>query len=316
MPSLTLARVPQRKAFTLVELLVVIAIIGVLVGLLLPAVQAAREAARRMQCSNNLKQLGLAMHNYHDTYVKFPTGGIAKGGYFIGWPARLFDYIEQGNRLDAIDSFTPAALVSIQPYRFTTAPHNGSHEIFSSPIPGYLCPSSPLGDQANAAGQIGIKQAALHYRANAGSINVGMVAGSASSRDYSTSGVIYPLSDTRFASITDGTSSTLLFGETSAKLDWTDGQLNGWGGILPWTWGFYQYSGGAGFLQIDNKYVQFPINYSGSFNSNATPYRSAHPSGAQFSFADGSTHFLSETINMNVLHGLATANQGEIVQLP
>ncbi|WP_153558112.1 DUF1559 family PulG-like putative transporter [Roseimaritima sediminicola] len=316
MPTRTRSPKSRRHAFTLVELLVVIAIIGVLVGLLLPAVQAAREAARRMQCGNNLKQLGLAMHNYHDTYQKFPTGAMAVSYYKMGWPARLFDYIEQGNRLDMMNTFAPDALVTIAPYRQLGAPHNGGHDIFVDPIPSYLCPSSPDGDQANAAGQIGIKQAALHYRANAGSVNVGMVSGSAAFRNYSTSGVVYPLSDTRFASITDGTSTTLLFGETSAKLDWTDSQMNGWGGIRPWTWGYYYYGAGNGFLQIDNKYVQFPINYSGSFTHNATPYRSAHPGGAQFTFADGSTHFLTETMNLNVLHALATAGEGEVVELP
>ncbi len=98
----------SRTAFTLVELLVVIAIIGILVGLLLPAVQAAREAARRMQCSNNLKQLALAFHNHHDTMRMFPSGGqeITGSRYVIGWPGKIFPFFEQQNLRNRIDMMT------------------------------------------------------------------------------------------------------------------------------------------------------------------------------------------------------------------
>ncbi len=105
----------RRSAFTLVELLVVIAIIGILVGLLLPAVQAAREAARRMQCSNNVKQLVLAAHNYHDSYKKFGFGhhfvgtpaGTANRGLAYGWGFGLLPYIEQGNLYNQFDNRFP-----------------------------------------------------------------------------------------------------------------------------------------------------------------------------------------------------------------
>ncbi|QDS90658.1 hypothetical protein EC9_48720 [Rosistilla ulvae] len=303
----------KRSAFTLVELLVVIAIIGILVGLLLPAVQAAREAARRMQCSNNMKQLGLAMHNYHDVHLKFPPGGLDVGGYRIGWPARIFDFIEEGNRIDAMDGLSPNALVTMQPYRFTTAPHYGDNQIFTDPMPSFACPSSPLGGTAKAAGQIGsIDQGTLHYNANAGSVNYDMVNTSSSSQDYSTSGVIYPKSKVKFAHITDGTSSTILVGECSDRQGWTDSMLNSWGGILPWTWGYYSYSSG-GFLQMDNKNLQYPINFEGTTSTNVTPYRSAHPGGAQFSLCDGSVRFLTETMDYVVLDAMATRARGEVV---
>ncbi len=312
----TLFTSKKQRAFTLVELLVVIAIIGILVGLLLPAVQAAREAARRMQCSNNLKQLGLAMHNYHDVYLKFPPGGLEVSGYQIGWPGRIFDFIEEGNRLDAMNGMSPDALVKIWPYRYTTAPHNGGDPIFTDPMPSFACPSSPLGDTVNASSYAGVQHGTLHYRANAGSVNFDMVSGSVSSRDYSTSGVIYPTSKTKFAHIIDGTSTTLLVGECSDRQGWTDSMLASWGGIQPWTWGYYYYGAGNGFLQLDNKNLQYPINFEGTTTTNATAYRSAHPGGAQFSFCDGSTRFLTETMDLLVLDAMATRARGEVVATP
>src|SRR5690606_550341 len=94
----------DRTGFTLIELLVVIAIIAVLIALLLPAVQQAREAARMTQCKNNLKQIGLAIHNYHDTYNCIPPSGLAITGYQMGWVPRIFPYLEQGTRYDQIQT--------------------------------------------------------------------------------------------------------------------------------------------------------------------------------------------------------------------
>jgi len=113
----------MRAAFTLVELLVVIAIIGVLVALLLPAVQTAREAARRMQCGNHLRQLGLALLNYHEVNQAFPSGAF-KGncGYKMGWIVRVFPYLEQGPRFDSIHP----VLMTATPWRFDTATHFGT----------------------------------------------------------------------------------------------------------------------------------------------------------------------------------------------
>ena len=127
------------KAFTLVELLVVIAIIGILVGLLLPAVQAAREAARRMQCSNNIKQLGLALHNYESTHRVFPTSYVVARGVTTNvggqWSAfaRLLPYLEQGNVYSNVDLSTAWDL---------------QQTISGLKIPSYACPSDPKSDQS------------------------------------------------------------------------------------------------------------------------------------------------------------------------
>lgn len=310
-------RLHSKRGFTLIELLVVIAIIAILIALLLPAVQQAREAARRTQCKNNLKQLGLAMHNYHDVNLVFPPGGLRVSGYRVGWPGRILPYLEQANRYQAMNSLSADALVTSMPWRFETAPHFGSDSVYTDPIPSFSCPSSPLGNRSpditNTTLPWIVSHGALHYRGNGGSVDVDLVAGSSATRDYSTSGVIYPTSKVRIAHIIDGTTNTMLTTECSDSQGWTDAQKRGWGGIQPWTWGYYYYGDGVGFLQLDNKYVQFPINYEGSFLTNATPFRSTHTGGAQTLLCDGSARFLSENMDLNVFKSIATRSGGEVV---
>jgi prepilin-type N-terminal cleavage/methylation domain-containing protein/prepilin-type processing-associated H-X9-DG protein len=315
-----------RRAFTLIELLVVIAIIAVLIGLLVPAVQKVREAANRASCQNNLKQLGLALHQYHDATKAFPTGGQRKYGYLIGWTVLVFPYIEETNRLTAIGQITTDALNRIEPWRQTSAPNNGGSPLFTSPVVLFVCPSSELGSlspdiqypsnpEINAA-----NQGALHYRANGGSADVGYVEGfqygaRQPQRDYTTSGIIYPESRVHIADVMDGTSNTILLGECSSAQGWKPGS-KGWGGIQPWTWGYYFYGvppgPDYGYLMLDCKYVQYPIGYSGTFLTNNTPYRSAHSGGgANFVMTDGSVRFLVNTTDLNLLKGLATRAGGE-----
>ncbi|MCZ2340547.1 MAG: DUF1559 domain-containing protein [Bacteroidales bacterium] len=135
----------RMRGFTLIELLVVIAIIAVLIGLLLPAVQKVREAAARSQCQNNLKQLCLGMHGYHDAEGALPTGATKTPSlYLIGWTARLFPYIEQGALRQQIDSSATNALTTISPYRTIAAPSNGNGSMYQSKIKVFACPSSEL----------------------------------------------------------------------------------------------------------------------------------------------------------------------------
>jgi len=164
-----MARSRLRRAFTLVELLVVIAIIGILIALLLPAVQAAREAARRMQCSNNLKQVGLALHNYHDTYRCFvyARGGTTAGGstnnldsnrHWLGPWISLLPYMEQGPLYDTITSTQTYAGVTYPPWGPT--PGTSAYDPWRVQVPGLLCPSDD-GGSLKQAGNIGFTN--YHY---------------------------------------------------------------------------------------------------------------------------------------------------------
>jgi prepilin-type N-terminal cleavage/methylation domain-containing protein/prepilin-type processing-associated H-X9-DG protein len=313
--------------FTLIELLVVIAIIAVLIGLLLPAVQKIREAANRMSCSNNLKQLGLALHNYHDVNGSLPTGGDKRGyvTYSMGWPALVMAFIEQDNRRKAIDAMHPPdAIYTIMPWRLTAAPHNGADPVFTSPIKLFVCPASELGDKSpdiiypNNPEIQATNQGALHYRANGGSPNVGLVKGTWSRHAwYSTSGVIYPNSKVRLTDVTDGTTNTLLLGETSSALG-RNLNSRGWGGIQPWTWGYYFYfTDPQGWLMLDNKIVTYPIGYVGSFYTNETPFTSAHAGGGVNAlYCDGSVHHLTKSTDLTVLQMMATRAGGEVVEVP
>ena len=332
----------SSRGFTLVELLVVIAIIGILVGLLLPAVQAAREAARRMQCSNNLKQLGLAFHNHHDSFKSFPTGGQEFTGsrYLIGWPGKIFPYFEQGNLRNTIDAMTSGhntnytqngvtkqafALDWIMPWRLLGAPHNGANPIFEAPIPTFICPSSELGAQSPDGTRStripairAAFQGALHYRVNGGAATVALVQGTQGRHQwYNKSGVMYPECKTTFGTLTDGSSNTILLGETSSALNRLPATSRGWGGIQPWTWGYYAYRPSAtrGWLFIDHKIVTYPIGYKGAFFTNETPFTSNHTGGAMFALCDGSVHFMSQSMPLPLLQNFATVSDGQVVAL-
>lgn len=191
----------NRQAFTLVELLVVIAIIGILVGLLLPAVQSAREAARRMQCSNNLKQLALATHNYESAYKKFP-GPAGDSLYGYSFQAKLLPFVEQANLHNLIDYQQP--LLQGLPWRPTVNP--ALIPVVDKPLGVFLCPSDPGEVVYTESGQ---DWAGLNYVVNAGP-GVGLLYCSRAD----TSGIVWRGSNVKIADLTDGTSNTLLITET------------------------------------------------------------------------------------------------------
>ncbi|MCA9130486.1 MAG: DUF1559 domain-containing protein [Planctomycetales bacterium] len=194
----------MQRGFTLVELLVVIAIIGILVGLLLPAVQAAREAARRMQCSNNLKQLGLAFHNYESAFKRFPMGGTLDSDFSV--QARLLPFVEQANLQSLLD-FSQTAFTGGWSGK---TPNPQFVEAFATPLAVFLCPSDP----APAVTTVEVAGATFNYGGNNYMVSFG--SGTKTNNDFRwpTDGIVYEHSRVRFGDISDGTSNTVAVSET------------------------------------------------------------------------------------------------------
>jgi prepilin-type N-terminal cleavage/methylation domain-containing protein/prepilin-type processing-associated H-X9-DG protein len=320
-----------RRGFTLIELLVVIAIIAVLIGLLLPAVQKVREAAARIQCQNNLKQLALAAHNYHGNADRFPTGarpsvvvgGVPTMGTNV-W-VELLPYIEQDNlyrKWDFIDNRNNVK--------------GGRDATQAQVLKILLCPSDRLPDPVWELTQFypvlplppwcfgfyGMSS----YGGNAGTRSV-LTGGMPDLPRLSKDGVIFVGSNVRVADISagDGTSNTLLFGERyhydleyerQRPKVWPDAPpMAGWG-----RWGFVANQGASGNISLSTPQ---PINYqvppggdSSTMEDRACVFGSGHPGGANFAFADGSVRFLSESTPLPMLQALSTRAGGEVITLP
>ncbi len=301
----------SRRGFTLVELLVVIAIIGILVALLLPAVQAAREAARRMSCSNNLKQITLALHNYHDSYRTFPSGSMqaVSGSFSWGYLALTLPFFEQSGAHNTVDF---------------TAQHCGVHlkalqaaatgDPASQLIKLFTCPSDPRADRSLLSGPTGPLPASgdvgvlypTNYLAMGGSNDpdvtssfTGCVAaGTSTTLPRNGNGMMYLNSGTRFASVTDGTSSTIIVGERGITRDL------GWGWPICGGWECEHYvSSTLGFSKGDNDLYFIHAQHLGSW----------HPGGAHVGLTDGSIRFLAYTIDYNTYLALSTRDGGEVV---
>ncbi len=313
----------KAKGFTLIELLVVIAIIAILIALLLPAVQQAREAARRTQCKNNMKQLGLAMHNYHDVHKMFPSGTSTASLYVPGWCPRIFPYIEETGRFNGIAALTLASGAPVggdwntllMPWRFDTVPHRGSNALWG-PVKTFTCPSSAQGDRAVDAVTYAFQnqQGGLHYRGCSGRVE-DVMTGVGAAYQWANSGIFYRFHNTHIGQVTDGTSNTILLGETSSSEGWTATNKSGWMGLHSWVWGEYTYwlpTTINQYLSIDHKHIKFPINYRGTFQTSETPYTSYHTGGAQFLLADGAVRFLSQNMDLATLKSLGTRGNGDI----
>jgi prepilin-type N-terminal cleavage/methylation domain-containing protein/prepilin-type processing-associated H-X9-DG protein len=273
-----------RRAFTLIELLVVIAILAVLMGLLLPAVQKAREAANRMSCGNNLKQIGLALHNYHDANSAFPSGYRAALPYADGatdtapgwgWGAYLLPYLEQANLYNQLDFSSPVQ----------------NSPAIQTILKGYLCPSDITPNTAFA-----VRDAFGATIALAAPSSYAACVGGDESDTFGPTGlgIFYRNSQTKMADVTDGTTNTLLIGERA----WAN--ANGvWAGAMP---------GGVCVRGKSNPcpgtgagwYPAATLVLAHSHLNNATSdtdgglddFSSKHVGGSSFLFADGSVRFL------------------------
>jgi prepilin-type N-terminal cleavage/methylation domain-containing protein/prepilin-type processing-associated H-X9-DG protein len=322
----------RRSGFTLIELLVVIAIIAVLIALLLPAVQQAREAARRSQCKNNLKQHGLALHNFHDTFNRFPAGtnpdvepwklpGSADAHYGSNWKIFTLPYIDQAPLFNK--------------WNFS----NQSGYNNSNNLPALLskvmlsvhrCPSSTLPDFSTRWHQ----SMYTSYTAVSGSFtdpNAYAVSGTNIVSDH---GILGHSSTVKIKDVTDGTSNTIAVGEQSNDLRDANNQVilgNAFGGSIgisitaqgpdPWSIGCPT-SGTWEYYNITT--VRYPINQKGlTLGSggvidnvgNNIPFSSLHSGGAQFLYADGSVHFLSDNINLQTLFYACCRDDGQTITL-
>ncbi len=310
----------KRQAFTLVELLVVIAIIGILVALLLPAIQAAREAARRSQCLNNLKQLGLALHNYHDTYQSLPIGAQFPVDR-KNWRVAMFPYMEQGTLYDQL-----AAMSFLTPY--TAAP--GDNVVLQKlRVPNWNCPSSPC-PKTGAAGSeqawSGGDPQLVDYVGISGAYPDPVGRASSSNYDggyYSASGILLPFPRPSWLTSLDGTANALIVSEnsdytltaagTTTKVDIRSNYYGAWGGFTysqnPWTGAPDTWSTGVVTIRYAPNTQGTPAGAVHTWEANL-PLRSAHPGSVGGVLADGSTRSLAETIDFTVLTSLATRDDG------
>ncbi|MGC1276036.1 MAG: DUF1559 domain-containing protein [Planctomycetaceae bacterium] len=308
-----------RPGFTLIELLVVIAIIAVLIALLLPAVQQAREAARRTQCKNNLKQIGLALHNYHDTSNCFPTGNIVRitsstlWGDGWTWHARILPQLEQGPLYDKVSRVMGT---DIGQY------HSPEQRLAQTTrIEAFQCPSHPtaskqLGSGANLVTGIQVST----YNGVCGTItfNANQL-DNATDVGYRGNGVFYMNSRTRFGDIPDGSSNTFVVAEV---IDDIDGSGASKIGSIPGSdrrANFANNSDSNPPSDITEYLIGMegndPINkHKRDVGDNDGEWAgSFHTGGAHFLMGDGTVRFVSENINMTTYRGLATRNGGEVI---
>jgi prepilin-type N-terminal cleavage/methylation domain-containing protein/prepilin-type processing-associated H-X9-DG protein len=311
----------RRRGFTLIELLVVIAIIAILIGLLLPAVQKVRDAAARTQCSNNLKQMGLALHNYHDVNNKLPWG-IAYSGqggatypfYYWSWMAMMMPYYEQDNLYKQAYAWAMNGAQGNSQYNwwpwggFWLSPQTPANPALGTKVKTLICPADGRQDLLLPGSQWG----GIGNVAFTGYLGVADSGNNGSSS--TANGILYWASTTKLLDITDGTSNTLMVGERPPSAD------------LNYGWWF----AGAGWNQGEGDVVlgARAVSYASSLGCSASSvgfqpgninnacdqahWWSMHSGGGNFLRGDGSVIFLNYTANA-VLPQLCSRNGGEVI---
>jgi prepilin-type N-terminal cleavage/methylation domain-containing protein/prepilin-type processing-associated H-X9-DG protein len=302
----------RGRAFTLIELLVVIAIIGVLIALLLPAVQKVREGANRSRCQNNLRQLALALHNYHGQNEQFPPGGhtTATGCNLVGnedtssragWTVLILPFLEDDDRYRTYNlnaSFAPLA--------WSTSSVNRPQQFTRNPR--FECPSDPRnGSQSNNN----------YFACQGGGVTPACTATDpfALQRMFFYNGIFHANSKTRIMDIRDGSSLTILIGESRYAMTQSNRVMlpppqndayQGWDSPLR------GYSGAAFSIPLNLCATRNPINSGGAaaFDTMTSTFGSYHIGGAHFAFADGSIHFLTEGIDLAAYRSLGQIADG------
>jgi prepilin-type N-terminal cleavage/methylation domain-containing protein/prepilin-type processing-associated H-X9-DG protein len=314
----------KRPAFTLIELLVVIAIIAVLIALLLPAVQAAREAARRAQCVNNLKQLGLALHNYHGVHNAFPLGRTIPQGASFSPQARLLQYIEQG--------------VVYNTLNFSLAWSDVSNSTgIATNVNSFLCPT-------DSNGQVPPTLGATNYRANEGT-SLAMWYGASDATSVNAAlpppnGLFFALDLVSMASLIDGSSNTAAFSEhvlgdfnqaiateqadtfepgtfpatpddavsQCRAINYQTLSYQGYSNVgAPWAYGYHSTSSYWHSGPPNSRSCMFPPSRI------MTTASSKHSGGVNLGLADGSVRFVKTSVNITSWRALGTRNCGEIL---